>query len=480
MKAWGGLLAGSVFALGAFFLNLDQVQAADPESAREGVYIEDIDVSGMNREEITQALQTKLGELQQDTVQLLVQDTTVSVSAGELGLNWSNPEVVEEALELGQKGNVLERFRTERELEERGTFVLEMDLAADPAAVRSVIEGKCVSLAKGAVNQYLVHEEDGSFSVAGGEDGFSVKTEEAVDQLAEYMDHQWHGGQGVFRVPTELQKASGDASQLEQVRDVLGSGSTEYQMNNEGRNTNVAVGTAKVSGVTLYPGEEFSVLDAMMPFSAENGYEPAPSYESGAVVDTFGGGICQVSTTLYLAVLEAELEVTERYSHSMQVHYVDPSMDAAIAEYAKDFKFVNNTDAPIYIEGAAGGGTISFVIYGRETRDPARSVTYESEVVSVEPITDVLQEDSSLPFGEMSVEYSAYEGLTARLWKIVTVNGVEESREEVNSSSYRMIPNIYSIGTAGGSSEAVSELQSAIAGGSMEEVQAVIARYPAG
>lgn len=480
MKAWGGLLAGSVFALGAFFLNLDQVQAADPESAREGVYIEDIDVSGMNREEITQALQTKLGELQQDTVQLLVQDTTVSVSAGELGLNWSNPEVVEEALELGQKGNVLERFRTERELEERGTFVLEMDLAADPAAVRSVIEGKCVSLAKGAVNQYLVHEEDGSFSVAGGEDGFSVKTEEAVDQLAEYMDHQWHGGQGVFRVPTELQKARGDASQLEQVRDVLGSGSTEYQMNNEGRNTNVAVGTAKVSGVTLYPGEEFSVLDAMMPFSAENGYEPAPSYESGAVVDTFGGGICQVSTTLYLAVLEAELEVTERYSHSMQVHYVDPSMDAAIAEYAKDFKFVNNTDAPIYIEGAAGGGTISFVIYGRETRDPARSVTYESEVVSVEPITDVLQEDSSLPFGEMSVEYSAYEGLTARLWKIVTVNGVEESREEVNSSSYRMIPNIYSIGTAGGSSEAVSELQSAIAGGSMEEVQAVIARYPAG
>ena len=85
-----------------------------------------------------------------------------------------------------------------------------------------------------------------------------------------------------------------------------------------------------------------------MPFDAENGYALAASYEMGKVVDSYGGGICQVSTTLYVAVLKAELEVTERYSHSMIVHYVDPSMDAAIAEGLKDLKFINNTDAPIY------------------------------------------------------------------------------------------------------------------------------------
>lgn len=114
-------------------------------------------------------------------------------------------------------------------------------------------------------------------------------------------------------------------------------------------------GTSKLNGKVLYPGEEISVCDNMVPFTEENGYEPAASYANGAVVESFGGGICQVSTTLYQAVLQAELEVTERHNHSMIVKYVEPSMDAAIAEGAKDFRFVNNTEAPIYIEGYTYG-----------------------------------------------------------------------------------------------------------------------------
>ena len=480
MKHWSVLLTGAFLGVSAFFLAPRQVHAAEPERAGEGVYIEDLNVSGMNREEISQAVQTRLAELQQDSVQLLVGGTTVTVSAGELGLSWTNPEVVQEALELGQKGNVLERFRTEKYLEERGALVLEMDLAADEESVRKVVENKCASLNTSAVDRYLIHEADGSFSVGGGQDGFSVKVDETVAKVVDYMGSQWHGGQGAVAVETDVVAAQGDAEQLSLVQDVLGSGSTEYQMNNEGRNTNVVVGTAKISGVTLYPGEEYSVCDAMVPFTAENGYEPAPSYEMGEVVDTYGGGVCQVSTTLYQAVLQAELEVTERSAHSMLVHYVDPSMDAAIAENVKDFRFVNNTDAPIYIEGTAGDGTISFTIYGHETRDPSRVVTYESEVVSTEPITDVFQADSTAAFGEISVDYSAYEGMTARLWKVVTVNGEEESREQVNSSTYQMVPNTYRVGTAGGSAEAVAALQAAIAANNLEQVQAVIAQYPGG
>lgn len=99
----------------------------------------------------------------------------------------------------------------------------------------------------------------------------------------------------------------------------------------------------------------------------DNGYYPAPSYESGQVVDTYGGGICQVSTTLYNAVLKAELQVNERHNHTMLVSYVDPSKDAAIAEGLMDFVFTNNTDAPIYIYGVGYQGTLNFTIYGHET-----------------------------------------------------------------------------------------------------------------
>ena len=91
-------------------------------------------------------------------------------------------------------------------------------------------------------------------------------------------------------------------------------------------------GCRLINGTTLYPGEEFSTLDKISPFTEANGYYPAGSYLNGMVVDSLGGGICQVSTTLYNAVLLSELEVTQRSNHSMIISYVKPSMDAAIAE----------------------------------------------------------------------------------------------------------------------------------------------------
>ena len=94
-----------------------------------------------------------------------------------------------------------------------------------------------------------------------------------------------------------------------------------------------------IDGTTLYPGESLSVYKLVQPFTADNGYYTAPSYASGKVVETYGGGICQVSTTLYNAVIRAELNVTERFNHSMTVHYVPLSADAAIAGTTKDLKF---------------------------------------------------------------------------------------------------------------------------------------------
>ena len=95
------------------------------------------------------------------------------------------------------------------------------------------------------------------------------------------------------------------------------------------------------------PGEQISVHDVTAPYDEEHGYVQAGSYENGQVVDTYGGGICQVSTTLYNAVLFSELKVVKRYPHSMLVSYVPPSRDAAIAGDTKDFVFENNYDTPI-------------------------------------------------------------------------------------------------------------------------------------
>jgi vancomycin resistance protein YoaR len=196
---------------------------------------------------------------------------------------------------------------------------------------------------------------------------------------------------------------------------------------------------------------------------------------NGKVVDSLGGGICQVSTTLYNAVLKSELEVTERFNHSMIVSYVDPSADAAIAESSgKDFKFVNNLDYPIYIEGYTENKKITFNIYGKETRDAGHSVKYESEVLEViSPTTDQIYADSSKPIGYI-VSDSAHTGYKARLWKVVTENGVEVSREQINSSTYKMTPRSATVGTATDDPNAYNEIMAAIGTGSIDHVKNVI------
>ena len=205
------------------------------------------------------------------------------------------------------------------------------------------------------------------------------------------------------------------------------------------------------------------MYETVSPFDAEHGYALAGSFENGTVVDTYGGGICQVSTTLYDAVILAELEIKERFEHSMIVTYVEPSMDAAIAGTVKDLKFVNNLDTPVYIEGITGGGKLTFNIYGEETRPANREVSFESEIISETQPPTQLQGSASYNVGYVGVQQSSHVGKVAKLWKVVKVDGKEKSREEFNNSTYYASPTIITVGTNTTSDEARAYIQNAIA-----------------
>ena len=229
---------------------------------------------------------------------------------------------------------------------------------------------------------------------------------------------------------------------------MLGTFTTSYSTSGPSRSQNVANGARLINGTVLYPGDTFSAYEVVSPFSRENGYEMAGSYLNGKVVDSLGGGICQVSTTLYNAVLLSELEVVERSNHSMIVTYVDPSADAAIAGTYKDFKFKNDTDAPIYIEGYTADKKITFTIYGEETRPANRTIQYVSQTLSVTEPGVVIIADPGQPIGFRAVE-GAHRGMQAELYKHVYVNGVEESVTKVNKSTYNPSPRTVVVGVAG-------------------------------
>jgi vancomycin resistance protein YoaR len=290
----------------------------------------------------------------------------------------------------------------------------------------------------------------------------------------------WDGQSTEFELVVNEVEPRGTQEDLAMVTDVLGSFSTDFSSSGTGRKQNVTNGCAKINGTVIYPGEEFSVYEAVSPFTQANGYELAGSYSNGTTVESFGGGICQVSTTLYNAVIRAELDVTMRYNHSMLVSYVPASDDAAIAGTYKDLRFVNNTDLPIYLEGYCYNGIITFNIYGHETRDSNRKVSFESEIISQQAATIQFNLDSGQALGYWSVVQSAHLGTVSRLWKIVTVDGVEESREVFNNSTYQASPRIITIGTAGISAEQLASLNAAVATGDEATVKGVVNSFAGG
>ncbi|MEG2871651.1 MAG: VanW family protein, partial [Clostridium sp.] len=255
---------------------------------------------------------------------------------------------------------------------------------------------------------------------------------------------------------------------------------TSFRTSGSSRSKNVTNGCHLIDGTTLYPGDTFSTYEEVSPFSEENGYYLAGSYLQGKVVDSLGGGICQVSTTLYNAVIRAELEVIERYNHSMIVSYVDPSSDAAISGTSKDFKFKNTTQYPIYIEGYANSDkNLTFTVYGVETRPATRKVDFESEVIEkIEPKGENIVADAGAPVGTISVQ-SAHIGYVAKLWKIVSEDGQEVSRTEFNKSTYQLSPRTATVGIASADPSVTAAMQAAIATGSIDQVKALVGAYKA-
>jgi len=446
--------------------------AANEETVNKGVFIGDVDISGMTALEARDAVKQKVKAAGGKTIILTVGDKKAYAAASDLGVYWKNTEVIDEAIGLGKSGNIVKRYKDNKDLE-NDTKTLDLEYAVKKSDIKSYLETQNDNLNSEAQDGSLTRES-GIFEITAGVSGIQVNVDKSVTAVQEYMDQSWDGEAGTVELVYEETEPRGTKEELEKVKDLLGTATTSYG-STAGRNQNVQNGAAKIDGHLIYPGESFSVTAAVAPFDEENGYALAPSYESGKVVDTYGGGICQVSTTLYNAVLKAELEVEERHNHTMVVTYVDPSKDAAIAEGLMDFQFANNTDAPIYIEGWGYGGELTFNIYGYETRSADRYVEYVSETTkTVEPSGVKLYAKADKDVGYLSQIQTAHTGLEAILWKHVTENG-ETTTTQVNSSTYQAVPVSYDVGTNSSNAEVVAALQAAIAANDLAKVQSIIA-----
>ncbi len=427
----------------------------------DNIYIGDIAVGGMTQAQATEAVEDYVQSVGDTEFTLTVDDKSVTATAADFGLEWSNPVIVKDAVNVGRTGNLIERYKSKKDLEHEN-LVYDITYTADIDQIKEYLEANTDEMNQDAVN-YGLKRENGTFTITDGQNGVAVDIDTSAQEILSYIEDNWNGNTASIELAAKVVEPEGTKEQLERVTDVLGTFTTDFSSSSAGRAQNVKNGASKINGHVVYPGEQFSVYETVNPFTAENGYELAGSYENGTTVQTYGGGICQVSTTLYNALIRAEVTIDERYCHSMIVSYVQPSMDAAIAGTYKDLKFTNNYDFPIYIEGYTSGMQITFTIYGEETRSADREVIFESETTSTtEPETQFVASESQ-PIGYVNTDQNSHTGYTAKLWKIVKENGKEVSREVFNNSTYKASPKIITVGVKSDDKDAVAAIKAAIA-----------------
>ncbi len=436
-------LAGlAVFAASLAVFCPTEARAAVPR----GVYAGGQDLGGLGTEEAKQKIDGYVSGMSGQTITMEVSGNPVTATAGDLGMTWANETAVEKDMETFQSGDILRRFVRQKRLE-KAPVELDLEIQLDGNKIKEFIDRECAPYLREAVDASITRE-NGAFVVMPSQDGLAVDVDATMAALQTALEQGLSEPIQVEASVTETKPAK-TTEMLSEIQDVLGTFSTGFSTGNRSRATNVRVGSGKINGTVLMPGEILSGYEKMNPFTVANGYAAAASYENGKVVDSIGGGVCQISTTLYNAALLAELEIVQRQNHSMIVTYVSPSSDAAIAGTYKDLKISNPYDTPIYVEAYTNGGTLTFTIYGKETRPENRSVKFVSETLARtdpgEPITRV---DHSLSPGARVQVQSSHAGLKSRLWKVVYVDGAETERTLLHTDTYAASKAIYRVGPA--------------------------------
>ena len=269
---------------------------------------------------------------------------------------------------------------------------------------------------------------------------FDISMDEAREMLKTYQEE--------YTIPLKVTYPSVSTNDIgsEAFPDLLSSFRTSFTSSNSNRSTNIRLCSEKINGTVLMPGETFSFNQVVGKRTPEAGFKPATAYSGGKVVQEYGGGICQVSSTLYNAVLYANLEITERTNHGYKPSYVDPGLDATVSWGGPDFKFTNNRDYPIRIVCDTSNKILNIYIYGLK-RDTDYKVVLDAQYVSTVNFKTVYQKDSSLASGQSRVIQSGSNGCKTATYKyLYDANGTLVSSECISRDTYNPHNKIVAVG----------------------------------
>lgn len=413
------------------------------EKVLPGVRVMGIDLGGLNLPKGLAQLEELEKKLRAEEVTLSYHEQSWPLLLSETGLDLDEEEIMEEALRSGREGNAIQRLKDRKQLRQSG-------VAIDPAINfdQDRLKQRTDEFTKGIVVEPLdasfVIEGNDAVSIRPGKDGTAVDMEKLVGDLTEVIVES-KNPQVELAMINVAPARSAEMLQSTGINGLLAGYYTRFDSSKTSRTYNVNVAAGAFDELLVLPGHNVSFNEVVGPRSSEAGYKNAPVIVDNEFVDGLGGGVCQVSTTLYNCVLLAGLEVVERTCHSLPVSYVPIGRDATVVYGAIDFSFCNNTDDYIYVKSFVSGGQLGIKIYGNTAHK--KDVQVNTWVTQeIEPRV-IYEDDPNLPKGEEVVKQEGSKGFRVSGERLFLVKGAVETRESLYSSEYSSINKIVAVGT---------------------------------
>jgi len=407
-----------------------------------GIYIAHTDVSGLNIYEARNLLENRLKkEYENCSIKLVYKDSVWEYNLEDMSIFFLTEKALKTAYDKGRTGNVFQRLYDIASLNFK-TLDLDVQLGFD--------DKKIIKILKEIKEKIDKPEKNASVKIQGQKAEFIEDvTGYSLDLQINYKKIEDSIKSKKFDIIPLLVEIRTPRIQFEQIKDmkeVISSFSTTFSTSNSDRSYNIKLACNRINNSILMPGEVFSMDTALGARTLNNGYREAPVIFKNELIPGIGGGVCQVTTTLYVAVLKSLMEVVERTPHSLTLAYVDPGQDATIVENSIDFKFRNSKDYPICIGAEVKGSSLNISIIGKKDPD-LYTVKLKSKILATyEPGETEYIIDNDIQPGTEVVKEKARKGYKVAVYReLYDLDGNLIKSEKISEDVYRPVKGIIKV-----------------------------------
>ncbi len=428
---------------------LNTYVAAPSDQIVEGVKIDNVDVGGLQREEALAKVKAAANKALTQTVNLNYKDRSWKISLAKLGVGTDLDAALNEAVEFGHAGNIWERYLETKTAKHEGKQ-LNLNYLVDKDRTSAIIAELTQELNTSPADAGISINERGELVTTFDKPGTRVNSEAAAQELESLLSNGIKEPQNQpWEISLTLVNKSPNITRedlrSQKIDGILAAYTTRFQTSNVNRTYNVKVAADAINHQIIKPGETFSFNKVVGPRSQEAGYREALIIQQNEFVPGLGGGVCQVSSTLYNAVLLADLPVVERSNHSLPVDYVPAGRDATVAYGARDLRFTNNTPGYLLLQTKVQGNSLTVQIYGDKSHK--KEVELSNRVIARTEPQIVKKPNPELEEGKEVVEQAGKAGLQVQVYRTIKEQGKSLPAQLISTDTYKAVNKIIQVGT---------------------------------